>query len=150
MVCAGERKRTEKQARIAGLLHGSELWRGTRVGYDVRDKIRPHLFVTLTHTIMAAQTTLTVSYALSPPEGTNAPPSLAQNGAHTFAVEAERAGNTGEYYEALRKAIAVTRERVGEQLTAWRDAVGSAEAGKEKAAKAARAEEEEEDEEQEY
>lgn len=95
---------------------------------------------------MATQTTLTISYALSPPEGTNSPPSLAPNGAHTFAVEADKTANVGEYYEAVRKSIAAAREKVGEELTAWRDAVGNAEAGKEKAAKAARAEEEEEEE----
>lgn len=96
---------------------------------------------------MAAQTTLTVSYALSPPEGTHAPPSLALTGTHAFVVEAEKTAKIGEYYEAVRKAIAAAREKVGEELTAWRDAAGNAETGKEKAAKATRAEEEEEDEE---
>lgn len=99
---------------------------------------------------MTTQTTLTVSYALSPPEGTTSPPSLALNGAHTFAIEAEKTADMGEYYEAVRKSIAAAREKVGEELTAWRDAVGNAEAGKEKAVKAARAEEEEDEDEQEY
>lgn len=97
---------------------------------------------------MAAQTTLTVSYALSPPEGTNWPPSLAPNGAHAFAIEADKTVNIGEYYDALQKSIAAAREKLGEELTAWRDAVGNAEVGKEKAAKAARAEDEEEEEEE--
>jgi hypothetical protein len=97
---------------------------------------------------MAAQTTLTVSYALSPPEGTNSPPSLALNGVHTFAVEADKTANVGEYYDALQKSIVAAREKLGEELTAWRDAVGNAEVGKEKAAKATRAEDEEEEEEQ--
>lgn len=94
--------------------------------------------------------TLTVSYTLSPPEGTNSPPSLAPNGAHAFAVEVEKTANTREYYEALRRSIAAAREKLGEELTAWRDAVGNTELGKERAAKAARAEDEEaeEDEEQ--
>ena len=94
---------------------------------------------------MAAQTTLTVSYALSPPEETNWPPSLAPNGAHTFTVEADKTGNVGEYYDALQKSITAAKEKLGEELTAWRDAVGTAEVGKEKAAKAARAEDEEEE-----
>jgi len=94
---------------------------------------------------MATQTTLTVSYALSPPEETNWPPSLAPNGAHAFAVEADKTVNVGEYYDALQKSITAAREKLGEELTAWRDAVGSAEVGKEKAAKAARAEDEEEE-----
>lgn len=98
---------------------------------------------------MAAQTTLTVSYALSPPEGTNSPHSLSPNGVHAFAVEAERTADIREYYEALRKSIAAAKERLGEELTAWRDAVGNTEVGKEKAAKAARAENEEDEEDEE-
>ncbi|KAF8435712.1 hypothetical protein L210DRAFT_3408669 [Boletus edulis BED1] len=96
----------------------------------------------------SAQTTLTISYALSPPEDTNAPPSLAPNGAHDFAVEAEKTGTTGEYYEALHQSIVAAREKLGDELTAWRNAVGNAEAGKEKAAEAAQGEEEEEEEEE--
>ncbi|KAI9569407.1 hypothetical protein HD554DRAFT_519332 [Boletus coccyginus] len=98
---------------------------------------------------MATQTTLTVSYSLSPPEGTNSPPSLALNGAHAFAIEADKTANIGEYYDALQKSIVAAKERLGEELTAWRDAVGNAEVGKEKAAKAARAEDEEEESEEE-
>ncbi|KAH0837821.1 hypothetical protein J3R83DRAFT_6029 [Lanmaoa asiatica] len=98
---------------------------------------------------MATQTTLTVSYALSPPEGTNSPPSLAPSDSHAFTVEVEKTASIGEYYGALRKSIAAAKEMVGEELTAWRDAVGNAEVGKEKAAKAARPEEEEEEEEEE-
>lgn len=98
---------------------------------------------------MATQTTLTVSYALSPPAETNLPPSLALNGAHAFAVEAESTANIRNYYEALRKLIAAAKEKLGEELTAWRDAVGNAEVGKEKAAKAARAEDEEDEEDEE-
>ncbi|KAF8555099.1 hypothetical protein OG21DRAFT_943874 [Imleria badia] len=95
---------------------------------------------------MTAQTTLTVSYTLSPPESTNSPPSLATKGAHAFVVEANKTANPGEYYAALQKSIAAAREKLGEELTAWRDAIGNGEAGKEKAAKAARAEDEDEDE----
>lgn len=95
-----------------------------------------------------SQTTLTVSYELSPPNGTNAPPSLAPNGAHSFTVEADKTANIWDYYEALQKSIVAAKERFGEELTAWRDAVGNAEVGKENAAKAARAENEEEDDDQ--
>lgn len=98
---------------------------------------------------MATQTTLTVSYALSPPEGTNSPPSLAPNGAHAFAIEADKTANIREYYDALQKSIIAAKERLGEELTAWRDAVGKAEVRKEKAAKAARAGSEDEEEEEE-
>ena len=94
---------------------------------------------------MTGQTTLTVSYTLSPPEGTNSPPSLAANNGHTFVVEADKTASSGEYYTALQKSIAAAREKLGEDLTAWRDAVGNGEVGKEKAAKAARADDDEED-----
>ena len=98
---------------------------------------------------MTAQTTLTVSYTLSPPAETNAPPSLASNATHPFTVEVEKMAKSGEYYEALHKSIVAAKEKLGEELTAWRDAVGNAEVGKEKATKAARAEDEEEEEEEE-
>ncbi|KAG9308950.1 hypothetical protein JVU11DRAFT_11250 [Chiua virens] len=98
---------------------------------------------------MTAQTTLTVSYALSPPEGTKSPPSLTSNGVHTFAVAAEKTGNVREYYHGVSKSLAAAKEKVGKELTAWRDAVGNAEVGKEKTAKAARSEDEDEEDEEE-
>ncbi|KAI9569413.1 hypothetical protein HD554DRAFT_1994508, partial [Boletus coccyginus] len=80
---------------------------------------------------MATRTTLTVSYSLSPPEGTNSPPSLAPNGAHAFAVEGDETANTGEYYDVLQKSTVVAKEKLGEELTAWRDAVVNVEVVKE-------------------
>lgn len=77
---------------------------------------------------MSGQTMLTISYALSLPHGTNPPSSLAPNSEHAFSiVNGKVASNNPEYYEALRKAIATAKDKVGEELTAWRDAVGTRE-----------------------
>ncbi|KAF8547556.1 hypothetical protein OG21DRAFT_1490126 [Imleria badia] len=73
------------------------------------------------------RTTLTVSYTLSPPQSTNLPPSLAPDGAHAFVVEADKTANLGEFYAALQKSTTAAREKLGEELTAWRHAVGNGE-----------------------
>ncbi|KIJ66555.1 hypothetical protein HYDPIDRAFT_109602, partial [Hydnomerulius pinastri MD-312] len=103
---------------------------------------------------MAAHTNvreLTAAYALCPPEGTISPQSLTSNTSHSFPVilPPENKSDAGEYYSALRKSIVAAREKLGEELTAWRDAVGNTELGKEKAVKVAQMEDEEEEEEEE-
>ncbi|KZT63945.1 hypothetical protein DAEQUDRAFT_770150 [Daedalea quercina L-15889] len=71
---------------------------------------------------------LTVSYTLHPPPNTPAEDLQAQK-THTFSVSTERSGK--EYYDSLRKAVAEAKRVLGEELTAWRDAVGTREQTKE-------------------
>ncbi|TFY59767.1 hypothetical protein EVJ58_g5582 [Rhodofomes roseus] len=90
---------------------------------------------------------LTVSYELRPPPETPQEGLQAQK-THTFPVPSEKKGK--EYYESLRKAVAEARSTFGEELTAWRDAVGTREQTKEsKLPKKNEDEDEDEDEEQE-
>lgn len=89
-----------------------------------------------------------ITYDLHPPADTPAH-GLEARKTHNFAV------NTGEgslkaYYAGVRDAISQGKEVIGEELTAWRDAVGSREQTKEsKVAKMEQDEEDEEDEEEE-
>jgi len=71
---------------------------------------------------------LTVSYELHPPSETPAE-GLQTQKTHTFPVSAEKSGK--DYYESLRKAVAEARGVLGEELTAWRDVVGTREQTKE-------------------
>jgi len=91
---------------------------------------------------------LTASYTLCPPNETTPPQARASTVSHTFpvAVSSENRSDAREYYSALRKSIAAAREKLGEELTAWRDAVGNSESGKEKLVKAAHVEDDEEEE----
>ncbi|KAF9236838.1 hypothetical protein BU15DRAFT_49486 [Melanogaster broomeanus] len=100
---------------------------------------------------MTTQTTnpvLTASYALYPPKGSSSPQSLASTVSHSFpiAISSENTSDAREYYSALRQSIAAAREKLGEELTSWRDVVGTSELGKEKSVKAAQVENEGEDE----
>ncbi|KAG2159120.1 uncharacterized protein EDB93DRAFT_445376 [Suillus bovinus] len=97
---------------------------------------------------------LTVTYKIVPPPSTVAPPSLSQETTHRFPVVSLPASESQEdidselkrYYASLRASIAEARTKLGEELTAWRDAVGSAELGKEKSVKAEADDEGEEEE----
>ncbi|KAH7886344.1 hypothetical protein F5I97DRAFT_1255096 [Phlebopus sp. FC_14] len=97
---------------------------------------------------------VTATYTLSPPEGVDVPQSLTPIASHSCPVETTKelngsgSSDATEYYSALRKSIAAAREKLGEELTAWRDAVGNAELAKEKMVKSEQAEEEEEEQEE--
>ncbi|KAF9225212.1 hypothetical protein BS17DRAFT_652914, partial [Gyrodon lividus] len=88
---------------------------------------------------------LTAAYALCPPGGTTSPQLLTPTVSHSFpvAVSSENRSDAKEYYSALQKSITAAREKLGDELTAWRDAVGNSELGKEKSVKAAQLEGEE-------
>ncbi|KAI6015649.1 hypothetical protein EDC04DRAFT_576438 [Pisolithus marmoratus] len=108
-----------------------------------------------------AKPTVTASYTLQLPAGTEHPPSLTPTVTHAFPLGNSSSlrtldpepGTTSvdvqEYYAGLRAAIAAARLRLGEELTAWRDAVGNGEAGKEKKLKAAKDEEQDQEDEDE-
>lgn len=95
---------------------------------------------------------VTVTYKLNPPSST---PSTQLESTRTLSVPVPEAGSgegeSGKFYNALRSAIARVKDTVGEDLTAWRDAVGSLEQSKEpnKLMKADEEDEEEEDDESE-
>lgn len=91
---------------------------------------------------------LTVSYDLHPPASTSAPTNLSANKSQEFPINSKGEGQKG-YYESLRVSIGEAKATLGAELTAWRDAVGTAEQSKEgkKIVKEDEDEEEEEDEE---
>ncbi|KAG2037584.1 hypothetical protein BDR03DRAFT_896758 [Suillus americanus] len=94
---------------------------------------------------------LTVTYKIVPPPPTVIPPSLSQETTHRFSLpDLESKEDTDSelkrYYTSLRASIAEARTKLGEELTAWRDAVGNAELGKEKSVKAEADDEGEEEE----
>jgi hypothetical protein len=91
---------------------------------------------------------VSVIYELHPPPNTNAP-NLTATKTEEFPVKGSNVDGQKKYYEELREAIGSAKSRLGEQLTAWRDAVGNGELGKEttKTLKADDGEEEEEEDE---
>ncbi|KAI6120916.1 hypothetical protein EDD16DRAFT_1573569 [Pisolithus croceorrhizus] len=103
--------------------------------------------------------TVTASYTLRLPAGTEHPPSLTPTVTHTFPLgnssslgtldldPSTASADVREYYDSVRAAIAAARIKLGEELTAWRDAVGNGEAGKERKLKAAKEEDEEDEDE---
>ncbi|KAI0640184.1 hypothetical protein C8Q77DRAFT_1044270 [Trametes polyzona] len=90
---------------------------------------------------------VTVTYQLNPPSDTPVPAHLSSTQTHEFTI-----GNTGSvggqkaYYAGLRAAVLQAKATLGEELTAWRDAVGRREDNKE--AKIPKKSEEDEDEEE--
>ncbi|KAG1861957.1 hypothetical protein C8R48DRAFT_220281 [Suillus tomentosus] len=86
---------------------------------------------------------LTVTYKIVPPPSAVAPPSLSQEAAHRFPITSlpdlesqdDTESELKKYYTSLRASIAEARTKLGGELTAWRDAVGNAELGKEKSVK---------------
>ncbi|KIY71398.1 hypothetical protein CYLTODRAFT_418935 [Cylindrobasidium torrendii FP15055 ss-10] len=108
---------------------------------------------------MSAQ--VIVSYDLNPPESIDT--DLHESKSASFSVSiakqkgaadnnADAAGGQRAYYAALRNTIHMAKAQLGEELTAWRDAVGDAEkaleakAGKTQDADDAEDNEDEEDE----
>ncbi|KAG6876131.1 hypothetical protein C0992_000780 [Termitomyces sp. T32_za158] len=77
--------------------------------------------------------TIKISYELDPPtQIVKEAQGLSVSKSLTHALEAN-ASEVGldAYYGALRVAIAKARDQLGNELTAWRDAVGKAESSKE-------------------
>lgn len=90
---------------------------------------------------------LTVTYELHPPPDTPSE-GLQSEKTHTFTVDDGEKGK--EYYESLRRAVAEAKSVLGEELTAWRDAVGTREQTKEsKLPKKSEEDDEDEDEQEE-
>lgn len=89
---------------------------------------------------------LSIVYNLNPPSDTTAPKDLSPKTTLQYPVP-ENAGGQRAYYEGLRTAILEAKGALGEQLTAWRDAVGKLEEKKE--AMIPKKSEEDEDEEEE-
>lgn len=79
--------------------------------------------------ISMSQQVVTVTYDLVPPEGIPRP-NLEPSTSLTRPV-APSASGCKEYYDALRAAIDEVKVVSGHELTAWRDAVGNRELGKE-------------------
>lgn len=76
-------------------------------------------------------TSFTISYQLYPPAETEKRIQLSPTATHTFHLKplAECKGQK-EYYERLSSAIQGAKERVGLELTAWKEAVGNSEQAK--------------------
>ena len=94
---------------------------------------------------------ITITYELHPPPQV-APKGLSTTKVLSFPAPAVAGGEgaSSKYYEALRVPIAKARDAIGDDLTAWRDAVGSLEQSKEpKSSKVAEDDEAEEEEESE-
>jgi streptomycin 6-kinase len=73
--------------------------------------------------------TVTVSYQLNPPTDIQAE-NLSTSKTQSFPVKCG-SDNSTEYYGALHKTIEEAKDQLGNELTAWRDAVGKAELSKE-------------------
>ena len=94
--------------------------------------------------------TVTIIYELHPPSDTPTPPSLTASQTLQYPVSSEPITSHKAYYENLRAEVLQAKSVLGEQLTAWRDAVGKREDNKEaKIPKKNEEDEEDEDEEQE-
>jgi len=88
---------------------------------------------------------ITVEYTLNPPAASSGQNyDLPVSKKHSF--ELGESQNAAGHYKLLRESIARARDEVGEELTAWRDAVGKAELSKE-TKKATKNDEDEDDEE---
>lgn len=79
---------------------------------------------------------LTITYALHPPAGSSINTSLEPNATHDFPLSIsapDGPDKTGyrAHYDALKAAIAEARAKTGDELTKWKDAVGTAEQTKE-------------------
>ena len=76
---------------------------------------------------------LTVAYELNPPAPAIPPSGLDRSRTLSLPVSAagNREGETTKYYDALRAVIAQAKDTVGDDFTAWRDAVGNLEQSKE-------------------
>lgn len=74
---------------------------------------------------------ITLFYSLHPPESTEAPPLGTPSKTYEFPLKSGATNKQGAYYNALREAILEAKVKIGEDLTVWRDAVGTLEDKKE-------------------
>jgi len=88
---------------------------------------------------------ITISYDLHPPPNTSASNNLASTKSHEIAVKNTTADGQKGYYESLSGSIGEAKMILGEELTAWRDAVGNGEQSKESKKDAKGDEDEDED-----
>jgi len=73
-------------------------------------------------------TSFTVSYQLYPPAETEKRIQLSPTATHTFHLKPlAECKDQKEYYERLSTALQGAKERVGLELTAWKEAVGNSE-----------------------
>ena len=72
--------------------------------------------------------TVKASYSLHPPAGTA---NVAQRPTNSFNVDVEKSQDMRSYYANLRDAVMAAKSQLGQELTAWRDAVGTSENSKE-------------------
>ncbi|KAK7064326.1 hypothetical protein R3P38DRAFT_2823782 [Favolaschia claudopus] len=87
-----------------------------------------------------------VEYTINPPPSTEQTYGLLPSKKHDFEIKGSPAeSGQSEHYKSLRESIAQARQQIGEELTAWRDAVGKAELNKEATKPNADDEEEEEE-----
>ncbi|KAH8119791.1 hypothetical protein DFH11DRAFT_7574 [Phellopilus nigrolimitatus] len=86
---------------------------------------------------------LSVSYDLHPPAAAAASVIIQPSKTHAFPVPS--GGAQQEFYNSLRDAVVAAKAQIGDELTAWRDAVGTSENAKEPK-KRTKAEDEDEDE----
>lgn len=68
--------------------------------------------------------TVKASYSLHIPKGII---NSAQNPSSTLVIPVEKSQDMHEYYNNLRDAVLATKLRLGEELTSWRDAIGTSE-----------------------
>ncbi|KAF9007902.1 hypothetical protein BDQ17DRAFT_1350220 [Cyathus striatus] len=72
---------------------------------------------------------ISITYNLNPPAGPT-PEGLSTASTLSFPVKIEKEGQKA-YYSALHDAINEAKDKIGDDLTKWRDAVGKAEVTKE-------------------
>ncbi|KAM5539932.1 hypothetical protein V8D89_006435 [Ganoderma adspersum] len=90
---------------------------------------------------------ISITYNLNPPSDTTAPADLTPKTTLQCPVS-ENPESQKAYYQDLRSAILEAKGSLGEQLTAWRDAVGKREEKKEATIPKKSEEDEDEDEEE--
>lgn len=91
---------------------------------------------------------ITITYNLKPPAGIQSN-GLNPSAVHEFNIPVSPNDGQKRYYTALEAAINKAKDQVGNELTAWRDAVGKAELTKEpKNSNSEEGDEEEEEEEE--
>ena len=91
---------------------------------------------------------VSVTYELKPPSDTPIPTHLNVTKTHEVPIANADVSNQKSYYEGLRTAVLQVKSTLGEELTAWRDAVGKREDNKEaRIPKKSEGDEDEEDEE---
>lgn len=73
---------------------------------------------------------ITVTYRLNPPADIQAG-NLSTTRTQSFPVTHNAGDDNAQYYGTLHKTIEQVKDQLGNELTAWRDAVGKAESTKE-------------------